>query len=141
MSHVATIDCEILSLDALKAACDRLGLSFQDGQSTYAWYGKFIGDYPLPEGFTVADLGHCDHAIKVPGARYEVGVVFRDGKYSLMWDFWRDGGLEEQLGPNGQKLAQAYAIEAAKLEAQRQGFSTFEEPLADGAIKLHVEVA
>lgn len=141
MSHVATIDCEILSLDALKSACERLGLSFQEGQRSYAWYGKFVGDYPMPEGFTVDDLGHCEHAIKVPGARYEVGVVYREGKYSLMWDFYSAGGLEGQLGPNGQKLAQAYAVEAAKLEAQRQGYSVWEEPLENGAIKLHVEVS
>ena len=140
MSHVAIIDCEIQSLDALEAACDRLGLSFQEGQSNYAWYGQFVGDYPLPEGFTIADLGHCDHAIKVPGAKYEVGLVYRNGKYNLLWDFWYGGGLEEQLGPNGQKLAQAYAIEAARLEAQRQGYSVWEEAGQDGEVKLHVEV-
>jgi hypothetical protein len=36
---------------------------------------------------------------------------------------------------------QAYAVEKAKLEARRKGHTTTEQQLADGSIKLKVQVA
>ena len=135
--HVASIKVAIKSLDALKLACQRLGLEFREGQATYAWFGTFVGDSALPEGFT-QDLGKCTHAIQVPGAKYEVGVVFRDGAWRLLWDSWGSGGLEAALGTDCNRLKQAYGVEAAKLEAQRQGYSIWETQEEDGAVKLHV---
>jgi hypothetical protein len=131
---------EIKSIDALKAACQRLGFQFMPGQKTYKWYGTFMGDYPLPEGISRSDLGKCFSAIRVPGAEYEVGVVKKADGYTLLYDFWSYGGLQEKLGDNAEKLVQMYAIEAAKEEAQRQGFSVFEEELQDGSVQLHVQV-
>ena len=136
--HVASIKLEVKSLDALKLACQRLGLEVREGQTTYAWFGSFMGDAPLPEGFTKEDLGKSDHAIHCPGASYEVGVVFRDGVYKLLWDSWGSGGLEAALGHDCNKLRQAYGVEAAKLEAQRQGYSCWEDVQEDGAVRLHV---
>jgi hypothetical protein len=51
----------------------------------------------------------------------------------------RSGGLDVALGPDAEKLIQAYAVEAAKAEAQRQGYSVWEETLEDGGIQLHVQ--
>ena len=138
--HVAVVKLEIRSLDALKAACERLGLEFKEGQTHFSWFGYFVGDSPLPEGFTQEDLGKCVHAISVPGARYEIGLVFRDGCWRLMWDSYGPGGLEQALGPDCNRLRQAYGVEAAKLEAQRQGYSVWETQEEDGAIKLHVSL-
>lgn len=138
--HVASIKLEVKSLDALKLACARLGLFFMEGQKTYAWFGKSVGDLPLPEGFTETDLGKSDHAIKVPGANYEVGVVFRDGAWRLLWDSWGQGGLEAALGKDCNRLRQAYGVAAATLEAQRQGYSVWETVGEDGAVRLHVQV-
>jgi len=132
MSHIARIDLEINDLDALKAACGRLGLEFRCGQTSYAWYGEYVGDHPLPEGLTVQDLGKCDHAIHVPGASYEVGILKRNGKYLLLWDFWRDGGLERILGRNAGRLKQAYAIERTRREAQRKGYRFTESKTRTG---------
>ena len=139
--HVASIKLEVKSLDALKLACQRLGLEFREGQTSFVWFGRFVGDAPLPEGFTQEDLGKCDHAISVPGASYEIGVVFRNGVWHLMWDSWQTGGLEAALGTDANKLRQAYGIEAAKLEAQRQGYSVWEQEMADGSIKLTISVS
>ena len=138
--HVASIKLEIRSLDALKAACQRLGLEFREGQTHYAWFGYFVGDAPLPEGFTQEDLGKCEHAIHVPGASYEIGVVHHrsDGIYSLLWDSWGQGGLEAALGKDCNKLKQSYGISAAVLEAQRQGYSIWETQGEDGAIRLTI---
>ena len=140
MSHITQINIEIKSLDALKAACERLGLRWIEGQTTYKWYGRFVGDSPMPQGFTVEDLGKCTHAIQVPGASYEIGVVIRNGKTQLMWDFYSSGGLEKALGKGGEQLIQAYAIETAKLDALSQGYNCSEAVNEAGDIELTIEV-
>lgn len=127
MSHVSTIELEIKDLEALKAACQRLGYEFRAGQTTYRWYGRFVGDYPLPAGYKVEDLGRCTHAIRVPGADYEIGVVTRDGKTTLLWDFFRPGGLEAVIGQGGAKLKQVYAAEATKRAARKAGYMVTEK--------------
>ncbi len=153
MSHVATIEIEIRDLDALARAAKRCGLEFVKDQTTYIWYGRSVGDYPLPEGFTEKDLGRCLHALRVPPSElskgqktrppYEVGVVERrDGKpgYMLQWDFYAGGyGLEKRVGKDCQRLRQAYGIEVAKAQAQRKGFRVTEQVLADGSVDLIAE--
>lgn len=107
MSHVATINVEIKSLDDLEAACRSLGLELVRDQKTYRWYGRSVGDYPLPAGFAAEELGTCEHAIRVPlsvvGADrcYEIGVVKRrDGRpgYTLLWDFFDGGRCQFAVG-------------------------------------------
>ncbi len=133
MSHVTQIEIKVKSLEALKAACQRLGLEWLEGQKTYKWYGRHVGDYPIPEGLTVDDMGKCTHAIKVPGASYEIGVLDRgNGAFQLLWDFWSGGGLERVLGKGGGKLKQAYALEVAKVQARRAGYSCIERVEEDG---------
>ena len=116
MSHVTKIDLNVESLDALKRACDELGLQFNEGKETFKWYGTHMGDYALPKGFTKEDMGKCDHSISVPGkpGAYEVGVCkARDGSdgYELLWDFWNKGyGLEEALGKDGENLQDEYIL-------------------------------
>ena len=139
MSHVATIKAEIKSLESLKTACERLGLTFIENQKTYTWYGHHVGDYPVPEGMQISDMGKCLHAIKVPGARYEVGVIkdpMNDKSYSLIWDFW-DRKLPEKLGKDAWKLTQAYNIEHAKYTAKLQG-KKVREKVMDDRIRLVV---
>jgi hypothetical protein len=139
--HVATIKLEVKSLDALKLACARLGLEFLEGQRTYRWYGEYVAGTPLPEGFNQDDLGKCTHAIGVPGAEYEIGVQrWKDGTYKLLYDSWSSGGLTQVLGADLNKLRQSYGVSAALLEAQRQGYSAWEEVLEGGVVKIHVQV-
>lgn len=126
MSHVSKVQIEIKSLADLKKAAETLGLYFRE-QSTYRWFGKFVGDSPMPEGFTEQELGQCKYAIGIPGndKSYEVGVVVRDGKIHLMWDFWQGGyGLEEAIGKDGCKLKQEYSLSVAQREMARRGFRT-----------------
>ena len=98
MSHIAKIELEINSLEDLKAACISLGFVFQENQNSYTWYGRWVGDSPLPEGINIDDLGKCDHAIKIPECAYEIGVIKRGYKYTLLWDSWHRGGLEQKIG-------------------------------------------
>ena len=139
MSHVSEIELKIKSFDALKAACARLGLEFVEGQKTYQWYGRFMGDYKLPSWLKVEDLGKCQHAIKVPGASYEIGIVEREGEIKLLWDFWQSGGLEYVLGKEGGRLKQAYSVEQAKRTARKAGYFVKEKVEADKSISLTME--
>lgn len=132
MSHVAKIELEITDLDSLKAACKALDLEFVCNQKTYAWYGRHVGDYPLPEGITTEELGRCDHAIRVPGASYEVGVVRRGNKFALLWDFYQAGGLERVLGKGAGMLKKAYAVERVRREAKLKGYHVQERKTVQG---------
>ena len=144
MSHVATVDVEINDLEALGEAAKVLGLDLMRGQKSYRWYGHHVGDYPVPAGFDVADLGKCEHALRVKGdgRAYEVGVVKRrDGKpgYSLMWDFWSGGyGLEAKVGKDCSKLRQEYAAAVARRQAVQLGYKVTRETTKAGQIKLHL---
>ena len=82
LSHISTIELEIKSLDALIQACQRLGFQFMKDQTTYQWYGRWVGDSPLPEGINVKDIGKCHHAIRVPNCSYEIGVVRHNNRLS-----------------------------------------------------------
>lgn len=127
MSHVSDIKCSILSLDALEAAARQCGAELVRGKATYKWFGRFVGDAPLPEGFSVADLGKCEHAIRLPGVAgaYEVGLVTRrDGKPGLtaLYDYWQGGyGLEKAMGKGLSKLLVAYDKEVIRRRALAQG--------------------
>lgn len=128
MSHVVTIQCEVNDLEALSAAAQELGMELSESK-TYKWYGRFMGDWKLPEGFSSSDLGKCDHVLRVKGAgpeTYEVGVVKRrDGKpgYNLLFDFWSGGfGLVDKIGENAVNLKREYALAVAAKEMRRNGF-------------------
>ena len=119
MSHLAKIELEINDLDALKAACMRIGLDFRPDQRTFEWYGG---------------RRECHHVIKVPAASYEIGVFRNDenGSYHLLWDSYHAGGLEQKLGKNAGKLKQAYGIERVRAEARRKGYHVSEQKIVQG---------
>ena len=126
MSHVVSISLEIKDLDALARACESLGLKLNLGQESYRWYGTHIGDYPIPVGFTVDDLGKCSHAITLPGSNaYEIGVVSRDGHYTLLWDFYGRQGkqMADKVGYDGQNLVDAYSRELTISHLQSEGYA------------------
>ena len=139
MSHIARIELEIKSLEDLKAACNRLGLKFNENEKSYKWYGRWVGDEPLPEDVREEDLGKCDHCIHVPGAQYQIGVVKQDNKYRLLWDSWKAGGLEQVLGKNAGLLKQAYAVETIKRESRRKGLR-LREQTKNKAIRITLTV-
>jgi len=127
----------------LDAACQRLGLRLNRGQTTYKWWGESAGDTPLPEGMTVDDLGKCSHAICIPGNKdaYEIGVVKRpNGQgFTLAWDYFQGGyGLQDVCGSDCNNLKQAYAVEAAKRTAQLEGFTVQEFANQDGSVRLQL---
>ena len=143
MSHVTTIEiAENYDISALIQMCKDKAWEWRENQTTYKWYGRHVGDYPIPEGFTKADMGRCTHAIHVPGADYEIGVVQKNGKWKLLWDFWSGGyGLQERIGKEGGLLKQAYGMAKSKVTARQHRRRFYERPATQqGWKRLVVEV-
>ncbi|WP_028314654.1 DUF1257 domain-containing protein [Desulfatibacillum aliphaticivorans] len=132
MSHISKIEVRIDSLDALKLACHRLGFQFNQNQTTYKWFGRWVGDEPLPEGVSEEELGKCHHAIIVPECEYEIGVVKRESHYILLWDSWYRGGLKKKIGKNAGILKQAYSIEKIRAEARKRSYRITEKRTPQG---------
>jgi hypothetical protein len=119
MSHIVMIQTQIRDAAALLAACQRLGLP-----------PPRSGNFELFSG-SAEGL-----AIDLPGWRYPVVCVVASGtlrydNYSGAW------GAQQELD----RFLQAYACEKAKLEARRRGHTVSEQPLADGSIKLSIQLA
>ena len=144
MSHCVSVEIEITDLDACAAACTELGATLVRDQTTFKWWGSSVGDYPLPEGFTAADMGHCQHAIQVPGTDWEIGLVEnRNGRkgYTLLFDFYgpRGGPLLKMVGgKDAARFKQIYGVHKAQREAVRKGYATTRTTAADGTIRLTV---
>lgn len=145
MSHVDNISTngEEFDLEVIQELCRRMGWTFVEGKKTYAWYGYSVGDYPIPEGFTEADLGKCDHAIQIPGCSYEVGLVQGvDGGYNVIADFWREGGLDQVLGKHGELFQRDYNWQKDVMAAEEKGYDwqeveiKAEDKLPEGARKV-----
>ncbi len=124
MSHISKIELEVRDLGTLRQACNRLGLNMLEGRKTFKWYGQ--------------EDGKCDHAIRVPGASYEIGVIKTGESFELKCDYW-DTAIGRAIGASGGLLKQAYAVERAKTEARRKGYSVIEKK-TDSGIRLHVRI-
>ncbi len=136
MSHISKIELVIQSLTDLKKACRDMGFEFVENQKSYKWYGAWIGGAELPDGVTK----ECEHAIRVPDAAYEIGVVRRGSNYVLLWDNWQSGGLEAKVGPGAGKLKQAYAVARTRRKARQAGYRV-RELVADKRVRLVLQVA
>lgn len=140
MSHVTTIKFNgKWNLRTLIEMCRAEGWEFLANQTHFKWYGTHIGDYPMPQGYTEDDMGKCTHAIKIPGAAYEIGVIVKDGKIDLVWDFWRSGGLQQALGDNAGLLTKAYTLAETRRKAhhaRRRFTETKHEGYSEIRIKM-----
>ena len=123
MSHISEIELEVTDLESLSIACEHLGINLVRDQKTFKW---FNGD------------GECHHAIKIPNANYEIGLILSDGKYELQTDFF-DTAIEAAIGKGGGLLKQRYAVERTKAEAKRKGYRVIEKQTEQG-IRLHVRM-
>jgi len=118
MSHVCTIETRVRDIGALRAACRRLGVTEPVLETV--------------ELFSAKATGYC---VRLPGWRYAVVTDLANGQ--LQFDnFQGRWGEQAELD----KLLQAYACEATKLEARRKGHTWTEQHLADGSIKLTLAV-
>jgi len=154
MSHVTDVKLQITDLDALDEACQALGLELRRDQKTYAWWGAFVGDSSAYGEHRPADMGKCEHAIKVAGTSprngssgpWEIGVVkAKDGNgYKLFFDTYGSAGraLADKVGAGADRLRREYAAavasKKAKKELGRKGFVQTRESLANGGIRLRL---
>ena len=151
MSHVTlkesdSADQQIVEIQALKAACDHLGLEFREGQTNFRHWGSDHGrSMGVPEGYSESevDSGICAHAIGLPGTSgqtgtkaYEIGVVPSkkyEGTYSLMYDSY-GGHLNQKAGPGLTNLRKRYMAEAVKNKCEAEGDTVTIEELPNGDI-------
>ncbi len=119
MSHIITIATEVRDAEAVRAAARRLGL-----------------DEPIHGTFRLFDGEATGLGVRLPGWLYYPVFDLANGqvKYDNYGGQW---GEQRHLD----SFLQAYAIEKAKIEARKRGHSVFEQPLADGSIKLVIQVA
>ena len=147
MSHLVTETMEIHDLDALAEAAEACGMELVRDQQTFKWYGRSVGDYPLPAGFTADDLGKCSHAVRVKGVgsqTYEIGVVERRDAagnrlpgYSLLYDFWRGGfGLLAAAGKECSYLKQQYTLAGIKKTLGNRWRVAGVQTLENGSMKV-----
>ena len=141
ISHVVKTNIQFKSLTALRKALEACGLEFRENQQRYKWFGSFVGDSPMPEGFTWTGktsrhtydpkkrmLGTCEHAAGIRGNRdaYEVGVYQKeDGTWGLIWDWYQGGGgLQAHLGgqKDAKKIEAEYAMQLAVEVCQQQAW-------------------
>jgi hypothetical protein len=118
LSHIVQIQSEVRDPLAVAAACLRLGLPEPDLGTAELFSGRAAG-----------------LLVKLPGWTYPCVVDIATGevRYDNYGGQW---GAQEQLD----KFLQAYACEKARIEAQKRGYTVLEQPLADGSIKLTVQL-
>ena len=116
MSHIVTIPTRINDPAAIITACQRLGLP-----------EPVHGTARLFEGEATGLL------VKLPGWLYLVVVDTATGqaRYDNFGGSWGDPA---QLD----RFVQGYAVEKAKLEARKKGYSVTEQALHDGSIRLQI---
>jgi hypothetical protein len=119
VSHTVSIQAEVRDVAAIRAACQRLNLSEPEDGTFKLFGGEAKGV-----------------AVRLPEWTYPVvaNVATGELKYDNFAGHWGD---PKELD----RFVQAYAVEKAKLESRRKGYSASEQVLADGSIKLVINVS
>ena len=116
MSHIVTVATKIQDPVAVAAACRRLNLPAPVQGTAELYSGEARG-----------------LIVQLPGWQYPLAIDISTG--TIQYDnFGGQWGEEKQL----HRFLQAYAVEKAKIEAQRKGLHVSEEQLQDGSIKLQI---
>lgn len=119
MSHIVTIQTEVRDPAAIRSACDRLQL-------------------PLPVHGTARLFTTEATGLLVQLPRWRYPVVCQTETGTLAYDNYR-GAWGEQIHLD--RFLQGYAVEKTRLEARKAGHDVVEQALADGSIKLTLQVA
>jgi hypothetical protein len=118
VSHLVLIQTQVRDASAVHAACNRLGLT----APIAGRHRLFSGE---AEGLAVKLL------------EWQYPVVCNLGSGELKYDnFGGRWGDQRHLD----RFLQAYAVEKCRLEARKKGHTITETKLADGSIRLTVQV-
>ena len=118
MSHIVQIQTEVRDPTAVRLACNRLQLPEPKLGTHQLFSGEVVG------------LG-----VELPEWRYPAVCQLDTGQIRFD-NFGGRWGAQSQLD----RFLQAYAVERTKLESRRKGYAVTEQSLADGSIKLTVQV-
>ena len=115
VSHIVQIQTEVRDTVAIRAACGRLSL--------------------LEPVWGEAKWSVIGWAVGLPGWRYPVVCDVATAKiaYDNFEGRWGD---PLELG----RFLQGYAVEKARIEARLKGHTVSEQSLADGSIKLTIQI-
>ena len=118
MSHIVTIQTQVRDPAAISHACQRLKLPDPAFETVKLFSAEVTG-----------------WKVELPDWRYPVVCDVEQGQ--LHFDnFEGRWGDPQHLD----RFQQAYAVEKAKLEARKQGYSATEQSLVDGSIKVTIQV-
>ncbi len=120
MSHFTEIKTQIKDIEALRAACQEIGLTLLQNTEARGYYeNRTKGDYVVQ--------------LKGP---YDIALNQQpDGTFGLAADLWQ-GHVEEEVGKGYGKLLQLYGVHKATLEARKKGLSVLRRQQQNAAIKL-----
>ena len=120
MSHFTEIKTQIKDIEALRFACQELGLNLLQNAEARGYYeNKTKGDYVIQ--------------LKGP---YDIALNKQaDGTFGITSDLW-NGHVEKEVGQKYGKLLQLYGVHKATIEARKKGLSVLRRQKQDGSIKL-----
>jgi len=118
MSHIVQIQTQVRDAEAVQAACRRLGLPAAVQGSARLFSGSVTGLAVQLAGWNYPAVCQLD-----------TGQVQFDN-YAGAW------GEQKELD----KFLQAYAVEKARIESRKKGYSVTEQALTDGSVKLTIQV-
>lgn len=118
MSHIVEIQTEVKDAAAVRAACQRIGLP-PPVQGTHKLFsGEATG-----------------LAVQLSGWKYPAVCELDTGQ--VRYDNYRGHWGDKR---HMDAFLQAYAVERAKAESRRKGHQCTEQQLADGSVKLTINV-
>lgn len=118
MSHIVSIKTELRDPAAIGLACRRLALA-----------DPVFGQAKLFSG------SKTGWQVQLPHWRYPIVIEVTTGHVDFD-NFEGRWGDQKDLG----RFQQMYAVEKAKIEARKKGHTVTEQPLADGSIKVTIQV-
>ena len=118
MSHVVEVQTQVKDAAAVRAACQRLKLPEPVHGTTKLFSGEATG-----------------LAVQLPDWMYPVVCDMQTGnlRYDNYGGTWGD---QKQLD----RFLQIYAVEKSRIECRKKGHALTEQTLADGSIKLTINV-
>jgi hypothetical protein len=116
MSHIVSISTQVRDLPSIAAACYRMSLPAPVQGSAQLFSGQATGVI-----------------VRLPDWQYPVVFNLESGeaRYDNYGGKWGDQRIFDQF-------IQLYAVERAKMEARKKGYSVTEQSLRDGSIRVQI---
>jgi hypothetical protein len=122
MSHFTSIETQIRDIEALRSACNELGLGLVQNVQARGYGGKtHKGEY------VITLKGPFDIALNKQA----------NGSYQLATDWW-DGHVEKEVGQKFGRLLQSYGVWKTAMEATKKGYMVTRHGLKNGSIKVTI---